>query len=170
MTRSNFVFVESSLTRYFSCRSALGGEVTWTDEIDTYASTCRDWAATITTGDALTAYNGSYSLYTLYRLKILCKCADNYEVAKTFATFCDHFSDACDITTNGPSSTANNNPFPPPDSTGSSGDSSAGGNGGQVTVTVTQPRPTTTSHNAAPTARAGLAAGALAIAGFAIMI
>ncbi|KAL9468536.1 hypothetical protein ACSS6W_010230 [Trichoderma asperelloides] len=89
------------------------------------------------------------------------------QLAKTFATFCQHFSDACAVTTNGPSSNTNNNPFPPPDSTGSSGN---GGDGGQVTVTVTRPPPTTTSHNAAPTARAGLAAGALAIAGFAIMI
>ncbi|KAK1242780.1 hypothetical protein MKX08_005592 [Trichoderma sp. CBMAI-0020] len=155
---TNLVYSEQAYC--YCCRSALGGEVTWTDEIDTYASTCRDWAATISTGDALTAYD----------VEGVTQCANNNKVAKTFATFCDHFSDACDVTTKGPSSTANDDPFPPPDSTGSSGDSSAGGNGGQVTVTVTQPRPTTTSHNAAPTARAGLAAGALAIAGFAIML
>ncbi|GFP57465.1 hypothetical protein TASIC1_0008030600 [Trichoderma asperellum] len=140
---TNLVFSEQAYC--YCCRTELGGEVTWTDEIDTYASTCRDWAVSITTGDPLTAY----------------------DVAKTFATFCQHFSDACAVTTNGPSSNTNNNPFPPPDSTGSSGN---GGDGGQVTVTVTRPPPTTTSHNAAPTARAGLAAGALAIAGFAIMI
>ncbi|KAL7925748.1 hypothetical protein ACQKWADRAFT_282877 [Trichoderma austrokoningii] len=139
--------VYSEQAHCYCCRTALGGEVTWTDEIDTYASTCRDWAVTITTGEPLTAY----------------------DVAKTFATFCKHFSDACAVTTNGPSSSTNDNPFPPPDSTGGSGDSSAGGDGGQVTVTVAQP-PASTSHNAAPTVRAGLAAGAFAVAGFAIMV
>lgn len=90
-------------------------------------------------------------------------------MAKTFATFCNHFSNVCAVSTNGPSSNTNDNPFPPPGTTGGSGDSS-GGDGGPVTVTVTQPPPTTKSHNAAPTARAGLAAGALAIAGFVVMI
>ncbi|KAM0253362.1 hypothetical protein ACHAQJ_007313 [Trichoderma viride] len=139
----------------YCCRTALGGQVTWTDEIDTYASTCRDWAVTITTGEPVTAY----------------------DVAKTFASFCEHFSDACSITTtapaSGPFTNTNNSPFPPPDATGNSGDSTTGGGGGgggQVTVTVTQPPATTTSGNVAPTVRVGFAAGAIAVAGLVLMI
>lgn len=128
----------------------------------------------VETGLSLTILRQLMMVRIIFTLYIpwngITQCANNNEVAKTFATFCEHFSDVCAATTTGPSSNTNENPFPPPDSTGSSGDSSAGGDGGQVTVTVTKPPPTTTSHNAAPTARAGLAAGALAIAGLAIMI
>ncbi|KAL7800172.1 hypothetical protein V8C37DRAFT_8269 [Trichoderma ceciliae] len=127
----------------YCCRTALGGEVTWTNEIDTYASTCRDWAVTISSGEPETAY----------------------DVAKTFATFCSHFSDACSVST---TANTNNNPFPPPGQTRDSGDSTT--SGGQVTVTVTQGPASTTSGNAAPTVRMGFAAGALAVVGFAIMI
>lgn len=96
-------------------------------------------------------------------------------MAKTFATFCDHFSDACSVTTTsgtGNSATdaintaTDENPFPPPDVTGGAGDKTTPG--GQVTVTVTRGPATTT--NAAPTARIGFAAGVLAVAGFAVMV
>ncbi|KAH6605326.1 hypothetical protein Trco_007033 [Trichoderma cornu-damae] len=122
------------------------GHITWTDEIDSYASTCRDWA--VTGRSAETAYS----------------------VAKTFATFCEHFSDACSVSTAAPTGDTNTNdvPFPPPGTAGSSGETTAAG--GRVTVTVTQGPATTTSHNAAPTAGLGFAAGALAVAGFAIML
>ncbi|KAL7807025.1 hypothetical protein V8C44DRAFT_338157 [Trichoderma aethiopicum] len=118
----------------YCCRTALDGyHVTWTDEIETYARTCRDWAVTMGKGSPETAYN----------------------VAKTFATYCDHFSDVCTIPTTAPlSSTA----------TGSSTTT-----GGPVTVTVTQAA-TTTSNDAAPTARIGLAAGVIAVAGFVAMV
>ena len=90
-------------------------------------------------------------------------------VAKTMATFCDHFSDVCTIssTTTAPSSSTatDDSSFPPPDATG---DSTA--SGGPATVTVTQAATTTTSGNAAPTARVGLAAGVLAVAGFVAMV
>ncbi|KAL6826362.1 hypothetical protein V8C40DRAFT_244041 [Trichoderma camerunense] len=123
----------------YCCRTALDGQVTWTDEIETYASTCRNWGATAGPGEPVTAY----------------------DVAKTFATFCHHFSDVCSV-----SSTA------PPDNTATNDDTgattTAGGQGGQVTVTVTQPPASTT--NAAATARVGLAAGVIAVAGFALMV
>lgn len=87
--------------------------------------------------------------------------ANTAVVAKTFATFCHHFSDVCSV-----SSTA------PPDNTATNDDTgattTAGGQGGQVTVTVTQPPASTT--NAAATARVGLAAGVIAVAGFALMV
>ncbi|PTB64671.1 hypothetical protein BBK36DRAFT_1170355 [Trichoderma citrinoviride] len=131
----------------YCCRTALDGHVTWTDEIETYASTCLDWAATAGKGEPETASN----------------------VAKTMATFCDHFSDVCTIssTTTAPSSSTatDDSSFPPPDATG---DSTA--SGGPATVTVTRAATTTTSGNAAPTARVGLAAGVLAIAGFVAMV
>ncbi|RFU72590.1 hypothetical protein TARUN_9666 [Trichoderma arundinaceum] len=126
----------------YCCRTALDGHVTWTDEIDSYASTCRDWAVTITTGEPVTAY----------------------DVAKTFATFCEHFSDVCAVSTTAPTSdtfTAPIRPEPTDDTTTP---------GGQVTVTVTQGPASTTSGNAAPTIGMAFAAGALAVAGFAVML
>lgn len=87
--------------------------------------------------------------------------ANTATVAKTFATFCHHFSDVCSVSTTAPpDNTATN------DDTGAT--TSAGGQGGQVTVTVTQPPASTT--NAAATARVGLAAGVIAVAGFALMV
>ncbi|KAL7948558.1 hypothetical protein V8C42DRAFT_314839 [Trichoderma barbatum] len=115
----------------YCCRTALDGRVTWTDEIETYASTCEKWAATAGPGEPDTAY----------------------DVAKTFATFCHHFSDVCSVST------------APPEKTSTNDD-----NGDQVTVTVTRAPATTTSGNAAPTAAVGLAAGVLAVAGFAMMV
>ncbi|KAL6866735.1 hypothetical protein J3F83DRAFT_122312 [Trichoderma novae-zelandiae] len=136
----------------YCCRTALDGHVTWTDEIETYASTCRDWAATMGKGEPETAYGANTIMCTL--------------VAKTFATFCDHFSDVCTLSTTAPPSSTGTDdaPFSPPDATG---DSTTPGD--QVTVTVTQAA-TTTSGNAAPTARVGLAAGVLAVAGFVAMV
>ncbi|KAH0491690.1 hypothetical protein TgHK011_003106 [Trichoderma gracile] len=120
----------------YCCRTALDGyHVTWTDEIETYARTCRGWAVTMGKGEPETAYN----------------------VAKTFATYCDHFSDVCTIPTTSPLS---------PTATEETGSSTTGG---PVTVTVTQAA-TTTSNDAAPTARIGLAAGVLAVAGFVVMV
>ncbi|UNI16627.1 hypothetical protein JDV02_003049 [Purpureocillium takamizusanense] len=52
------------------CCVTLRGEATWTDQLDKYAQTCRDWAKA----------SGPSSIYT---------------VAKTFAGFCQNFSDAC---------------------------------------------------------------------------
>ncbi|KAL6915508.1 hypothetical protein FSHL1_006958 [Fusarium sambucinum] len=54
----------------YCCRTSRRS-VVWTDEIGTYASSCADWAIT---GEPDTAYS----------------------VAKTFETFCERFSDACD--------------------------------------------------------------------------
>ncbi|OTA07865.1 hypothetical protein A9Z42_0088010 [Trichoderma parareesei] len=83
----------------YCCRTALDGyHVTWTDEIETYARTCRDWAATMGKGgDYETAYN----------------------VATMYATFCDHFSDVCTM----PTTTS---PFSPT-ATGETGSSTTGG-------------------------------------------
>ncbi|EHK19019.1 uncharacterized protein TRIVIDRAFT_231628 [Trichoderma virens Gv29-8] len=120
----------------YCCRTALDGQITWTDEIETYASTCRNWGATAGPGEPVTAY----------------------DVAKTFATFCHHFSDVCSASTTPPTDTATNQ--------GNGGATTT--EGGQVTVTVTQ-GPATTS-NAAATARVGLAAGVVAVAGFAMMV
>ncbi|KAL6697397.1 hypothetical protein J3F84DRAFT_285886 [Trichoderma pleuroticola] len=120
----------------YCCRTALDGQVTWTDEIETYASTCRNWGATAGPGEPVTAY----------------------DVAKTFATFCHHFSDVCSVSTTAPLDNTATNDDAGPTTTA----------GGQVTVTVTQGPASTT--NAAATARVGLAAGVLAVAGFALMV
>ncbi|KAL7934254.1 hypothetical protein V8C35DRAFT_302139 [Trichoderma chlorosporum] len=133
---TNLVFGEQAYC--YCCRTALNGQVTWTDQIETYASSCRDWGATAGPGEPVTAYN----------------------VAKTFATFCHHFSDACSITSTAPAgNTATNQDTGP-----------TTGPGDQVTVTVTQGPATTKNAAAAATARVGLAAGVLAVAGFALMV
>ncbi|KAH7324600.1 hypothetical protein B0I35DRAFT_406387 [Stachybotrys elegans] len=54
----------------YCCRTTRG-VVTWTDELDEYAQTCRDWART---GEPDTIF----------------------PVASTFAVFCDNFSDVCE--------------------------------------------------------------------------
>ncbi|KAJ4130619.1 hypothetical protein NW754_009672 [Fusarium falciforme] len=73
------------------CCHRSDGTPTWTDELGYYASDCVDWAVT---GEPDTVYS----------------------VAKTFATFCERYTDVCDAS---PSSIANNPP-----------------NKGPVTVTV----------------------------------
>ncbi|KAM4058994.1 hypothetical protein HRG_008132 [Hirsutella rhossiliensis] len=55
------------------CCITARGQVSWTDEFDKYAQTCRDWARD----------SGPKSIYTL---------------ARSFATFCRRFSDACSST------------------------------------------------------------------------
>lgn len=86
------------------------------------------------------------------------RCTNIVIVAKTFATFCHHFSDVCSVsTTASVDNTATNNDAGPTTTAG-----------GQVTVTVTQGPASTT--NAAATARVGLAAGVIAVAGFALMV
>ncbi|KAF5026595.1 hypothetical protein F66182_1321 [Fusarium sp. NRRL 66182] len=53
------------------CCHTSGRSLVWTDEMDSHASTCAEWAST---GEPDTAYS----------------------VAKTFATFCSQFSDVCE--------------------------------------------------------------------------
>jgi hypothetical protein len=55
----------------YCCRGS-GNELTWTDAMDKHAQTCADWART---GEPKTAYS----------------------VAKTFATFCERFSNVCEF-------------------------------------------------------------------------
>ncbi|EGR46888.1 uncharacterized protein TRIREDRAFT_80026 [Trichoderma reesei QM6a] len=122
----------------YCCRTAIdGSHVTWTDEFDSYAKTCRDWAVTKDKAD----YDDVYSL------------------AKNFATFCDHFSDACDM----PTTTSPFTPTATDDETGSPT------TGDPATGTVDEAA-TATSTDAAPTAGIGLAAGVLALAGFVVMM
>jgi hypothetical protein len=80
-------------------------------------------------------------------------------VAKNFATFCDHFSDACDM----PTTTSPFTPTATDDETGSPT------TGDPATGTVDEAA-TATSTDAAPTAGIGLAAGVLALAGFVVMM
>ncbi|KAH7143839.1 hypothetical protein EDB81DRAFT_508851 [Dactylonectria macrodidyma] len=125
----------------YCCRTD-GSTLSWTDELDSYATTCADWAST---GEPDTAY----------------------PVARTFATYCERFSDVCDgasvTTTESDSASVTRN---------SNSDTSVNlDNMDPVTVTV---QPTETSSedddNAASSARIGCGAVLAAIAALAIAL
>ncbi|GJN80405.1 hypothetical protein PLIIFM63780_003931 [Purpureocillium lilacinum] len=111
------------------CCVTLRGEATWTDQLDKYAQTCRDWAKA----------SGPNSIYT---------------VAKTFAGFCQNFSNACfstsTLATNEATTTAT-------DAQTTSTDAPVTSNP-QTTPTTTTAAPTTTT-GAAAGLRVGSAAG-----------
>ncbi|KAM0187977.1 hypothetical protein ACHAPI_010858 [Fusarium lateritium] len=144
----------------YCCRGS-GDRLTWTDSFDKYASTCADWART---GEPDTAY----------------------PVAKTFATFCERFTDVCSnaaaARTQESDSTATEEASTTEDSdsrqTGSSNGGSGSGdddattseqNAGPVTVTVSGPSQASETGNDASSARVAFgavlaAAAALAVA------
>ncbi|KAM5345299.1 hypothetical protein ACJ41O_011161 [Fusarium nematophilum] len=145
----------------YCCRGQ-GSDLTWTDEFDSLASTCADWAVT---GDPDTLY----------------------EVARTFSTFCDNFSDACEGGSS-PTTDAETSETEDAESTTESDDeptSTADDVSAQteaatseerqsqdpVTVTV-QPTATETSDNtnAAPAVRVGCGAMLAAVAALAIAL
>ncbi|KAH8686973.1 hypothetical protein BGZ61DRAFT_533622 [Ilyonectria robusta] len=124
----------------YCCRSS-GGSLTWTDELDKYASTCADWAVT---GEPDTVYS----------------------VAKTFATFCENFSDACDATATSTDSSESS-------TTGSSEAQATDNSNDAVTVTVPAPTQTSASSdngNAAASVRVGCGAVLAAVAALAIAL
>ncbi|KAM0562419.1 hypothetical protein ACHAPJ_002109 [Fusarium lateritium] len=137
----------------YCCRGS-GTRLTWTDAMDNYASTCADWART---GEPDTAYN----------------------VAKTFATFCNHFTDVCSIAaarTSESEATATEDSGSRQTEASSGDDSNSDAttsenNQGPVTVTV---QPTTTessdSGNDASSARVGFGAVLVAVAALAIAL
>ncbi|KAH7242745.1 hypothetical protein BKA59DRAFT_546981 [Fusarium tricinctum] len=88
----------------YCCRTALRS-VAWTDELDSYASTCADWAVT---GEPDTAYS----------------------VAKTFETFCERFTDVCDA-----SGTVSEISTTTDESVSTATDNSSSNRGGIVTIT-----------------------------------
>ncbi|KAH7159838.1 hypothetical protein B0J13DRAFT_114278 [Dactylonectria estremocensis] len=126
----------------YCCRTD-GATLTWTDELDSYATTCADWAST---GEPDTAY----------------------PVARTFATYCERFTDVCDgaavtSTTDSESASVTRN---------SDSNTSVDFNGvDPVTVTV-QPTETDSSDddNAASSVRIGCGAVLAAIAALAIVL
>ncbi|SPJ71803.1 uncharacterized protein FTOL_01531 [Fusarium torulosum] len=117
----------------YCCRTS-GRRVAWTDELDSYASTCADWAIT---AEPKTAYS----------------------VAKTFATFCERFTDVCDT-----SETVSELSTTTDEAVGAKTDSSSSHRRGVVTVThiigemggSTSPASDVASH------KGGLSTGAIA--------
>ncbi|KAI9152071.1 hypothetical protein HJFPF1_09294 [Paramyrothecium foliicola] len=149
----------SMLGLYESCSSKIDGfsaqpyrqqaecycRLVWTDELDGYAQTCRDWAET---GDPSTFF----------------------PLASTFATFCDNFSDVC----HGPATAApesTNSPSGDDDSNDSDDDSNAAGDDDRETVTVTQSTPQETDRPGVGSAvRAGCAAAFAGAMGAALLM
>jgi hypothetical protein len=139
----------------YCCRGS-GNDLTWTDAMDNYARTCADWART---GESKTAYS----------------------VAKTFATFCERFSNVCEFAgaqTQGSdsdestqaSTTENSSSRQTDDSSDSNDNDSetSNNNAGPVTVTV-DAQPTETGNDAT-SARAGFGAVLAVIAALAITL
>ncbi|KPM46041.1 hypothetical protein AK830_g478 [Neonectria ditissima] len=132
----------------YCCRTR-NGQLTWTDQLDEFATTCRDWAKT---GEPETAYS----------------------VAKTFATFCENFSDVCE------DATLTSEPASATDSATAQATDSAseglGDMGDAVTVTVqptaadTSAAATTTSDNAGASLRVACGAVLAAVAAMAIAL
>ncbi|KAF4973633.1 hypothetical protein FSARC_111 [Fusarium sarcochroum] len=144
----------------YCCRGS-GTKLTWTDAMDNYASSCADWAST---GEPDTFYN----------------------VAKTFATFCEHFTDVCSIAaartseseatateTSGARQTGGSDGDDGDDSSSESNSdaTTSENNQGPVTVTV-QPTSTESSDsgNDASSARVGFGAVLAAFAALAIAL
>ncbi|KAK7420084.1 hypothetical protein QQX98_002946 [Neonectria punicea] len=136
----------------YCCRTR-NGQLTWTDQLDEFATTCRDWAKT---GEPETAYS----------------------VAKTFATFCENFSDVCDdatITSESTDASATESVSAQATDSASEG---LGDMGDAVTVTVqpsgaeTTAAETTAANNDNGAASLRVACGAVlaAIAGLAIAL
>ncbi|KAF7559835.1 hypothetical protein G7046_g4333 [Stylonectria norvegica] len=114
----------------YCCRTGRNGRLSWTDALDDYASTCADWAVT---GEPNTAYS----------------------VAETFATFCENFTEVCDVTaTTSDGATSTSDDF------GAQGSSASGSSDDRETVTVTPSSAAAASQtsNAAPGLRAGCGA------------
>ncbi|KAF4464624.1 hypothetical protein FALBO_8532 [Fusarium albosuccineum] len=169
-TKANRDFTElpfKEQAECYCCRGS-GSDLTWTDEIDSAASTCANWART---GEPDTAY----------------------PVAKTFATFCQRFTDVCEnaasktedaesTETEEASSTEEDDSRRTSDSSSGSGsdsdsDSDSGSattseqNNNAVTVTV-QPTATEGSDggNAAASLRVSLGAALAAVAAVALAL
>ncbi|KAL4724833.1 hypothetical protein ACLX1H_008280 [Fusarium chlamydosporum] len=141
----------------YCCRGS-GTDLTWTDAMDQHAQTCADWART---GEPDTAYS----------------------VAKTFATFCERFSNVCEFAsaktqgTDSGDAQATTTEDSSSRQTGASSDDddnndndSTSNKAGPVTVTVS-PQPTESdSGNDATSARAGFGAILAAVAALAIAL
>lgn len=122
------------------CCVTLRGEASWTDDLDKYAQTCRDWAKA----------SGPNSIYT---------------VAKTFAGFCKNFSNACvassTLASNQATTTAT-------DAQTTATDVPVTTSAPQTTPTTTTAAPTTTG--AAASLRIGSAAGLVVAALIAVAL
>ncbi|KAM0346626.1 hypothetical protein ACHAPU_005338 [Fusarium lateritium] len=159
-TAANQDFTELPFTEQaecYCCRGS-GGRQTWTDSFDKYASTCADWART---GEPETAYS----------------------VAKTFATFCERFTDVCsnaavrtqesDSTETAEATTTNDSGSrqtgASDDDSNSDSDSAATSEQkeGPVTVTVSSSQPAETGNDAS-SARVGFGAVLAAVAVLAV--
>ncbi|KIL84612.1 hypothetical protein FAVG1_12139 [Fusarium avenaceum] len=108
--------------------------VVWTDELDSYASTCADWAVT---GEPETAYS----------------------VAKTFETFCERFTDVCDT-----SRTVSEISTTTDESVSAATDSSSSNRGGIITIThvIVEMTGPSSPKPELPSAKGGLSTGAIA--------
>ncbi|KAF5018577.1 hypothetical protein F66182_9434 [Fusarium sp. NRRL 66182] len=140
------------------CRGS-GDNLSWTDAMGDYASTCADWART---GEPEVAY----------------------AVARTLATICNRFSDACEAprtAESGPSETeeatsteddgARTTSEPTVGSSGGDDDDDNSGAGAQTTtVTVPPASETADSGNDASSARVGFGAVFAAVAALAIAL
>ncbi|SPJ85866.1 uncharacterized protein FTOL_11649 [Fusarium torulosum] len=160
-TKNNRDFTRLPFTEQaecYCCRGS-GDRLTWTDSFDKYASTCADWART---GEPDTAY----------------------PVAKTFATFCERFTDVCSnvaartqesdsTATEEASTTEDTNSRPTGSSNGDSGNNDASTseqNAGPVTVTVSGPAQASETGNDASSARVAFGAVLAAVAALAIAL
>ncbi|KAF4973323.1 hypothetical protein FZEAL_9358 [Fusarium zealandicum] len=142
----------------YCCRGS-GDKLSWTDELDGYASTCADWAVT---GESETAY----------------------PVAKTFATYCQRFSDVCDnaatateeeestMTDDASSTEEVGSRQTNDDDDDSQSDSTSDQGSEPVTVTVAEPTATDaqSNDNAAPSLRVGFGAVLAAVAALAVTL
>ncbi|KAH6953557.1 hypothetical protein DER45DRAFT_648142 [Fusarium avenaceum] len=117
----------------YCCRTS-SRRLVWTDKFDNYASSCADWAVT---GEPETAYS----------------------VAKTFATFCERFTDVCDA-----SETVSEMSTTTEDSVSARTDSSSSHRGGIVTIThmIVEMTGSTSPNPDPPSPKPGLSTGAIA--------
>ncbi|KND92226.1 hypothetical protein TOPH_03019 [Tolypocladium ophioglossoides CBS 100239] len=118
------------------CCITARGQATWTDELDKYAQTCRDWASA----------SGPATIYSL---------------AKTYAGFCKNFSNACSASSTLGSSEATATSTDA-QTTGNPDSTITGNTGGQTATTTTKAIPASTG--AASNLRVGSAAGLVAFA------
>lgn len=146
----------------YCCRGS-GNELTWTDAMDKHAQTCADWART---GEPKTAYS----------------------VAKTFATFCERFSNVCEFAgaktqasdsepteataTESSSSRQTDASSDDSDNNDNNDNDNASNRDGPPTVTVTEPAQSsqTDAGSDATSARAGVGAILAAFAALAIAL
>ncbi|KAK7421000.1 hypothetical protein QQZ08_010174 [Neonectria magnoliae] len=125
----------------YCCRTR-NGQLTWTDQLDEFATTCRDWAKT---GEPETAFS----------------------VAKTFATFCENFSDVCnDVTITSESTDASATESVSAQATDDASEG-LGDMGDAVTVTV---QPSGAETTAAETTAADNGAASLAVTCGAVLV